>query len=60
MVRSLAPDPAISAAELSHNKTTNDNFSAKNKLTISETNFTKYEGKVSFGELFLKIILLTS
>ena len=27
-------------------------FSAKNKLSIFETNFTKFEGKVRFGQIF--------
>ena len=41
-------------------QTTNNNkqqqqttiFSAKNKLSIFETNFTKFEGKVRFGQIF--------
>ena len=38
------------------NKTnkTNDYFSDKNKLSISESNFTKSEGKVRFGQFFFE------
>ena len=36
------------------NKTTNDHFSAKNKQSIFETNFTKFEGKVRFGQIFFE------
>ena len=36
------------------NKTTNDHFSAKNKVSISEPNFTKSEQKVRFEQFFLK------
>ena len=32
------------------NKTTNDHFLAKNKLTVSEPNFTKSEGKIRFRQ----------
>ena len=41
---------------LQENKTnkTNNYFSAKNKLSISESNFTKSEGKVRFGQIFFE------
>ena len=35
-------------------KQTNDHFSAKNKLSISEPNFTKSERKVRFGQIFFE------
>ena len=42
------------------NKQQTTNFSAKNKKSISEPNFTNSEGKIRFGHFLKKMILSTS
>ena len=52
MSASIKKKVSQNRTKLQQNKQTNDHFSAKNKLSISKPNFTKFEGKVRFGQFF--------